>query len=465
MNGKTPFVEAPPGPAEDLLVKVRAHVAADQLEDGEALVDRLLASWPDHGELVHLKGSLAWRRNDQDEAARLMERSLTLEPVLPHYFSNLCEVYRKLGRFDEALALGRKAADLHPDNIDFQINLSVLHYSRREPAQAIVHAERALALDPSRPDGHFGLAEPYLLLGDMERGWEEYQWRFGLDHPAALAMPKLDIPFWDGRPLPGGRLLVVADQGFGDVLQFCRYIPWAASQVGEVMVACGPELQSLVGQLPGAGRLFTSWEDAPPAQAYCALSGLPRLHGGGLDAIPSVTPYLRADPARVEVWAELLGALVPSGHRRVGLVWAGRPEHNNDRQRSATLKRLAPLTAVGGVTFVSLQMGPAMAQIGDYFGAAPLINLGAQLNDFDDTAAIIENLDLVVTVDTSVAHLTGALGKPVWIMLAYAPDWRWLLDRIDSPWYPTARLFRQPDHHAWDEIAHAVADALGGKPP
>jgi hypothetical protein len=274
-------------------------------------------------------------------------------------------------------------------------------------------------------------------------------------------LPPTDRPQWDGRPLGAGEsLLLIADQGYGDAIQFARYIPWAAGRCREVAVACSAELQPAVAQLPGIARLFDHWENAPDFTAFCPLSGLPRLAGTRLDTIPAPIPYLRADEAKFAEWAERLWALLPRGYRRIGIAWAGRPTHRNDKRRSTRLACLAPLAALPGVALVSLQKGAAQAEIGTYWGPAPLLNLGPEIRDFGDTMAILECLERVVTVDTAVAHLAGAMGKPVSVMLPNAPDWRWLMHRSDSPWYPTARLFRQSAERRWEPVVAAVAADL-----
>ena len=231
-------------------------------------------------------------------------------------------------------------------------------------------------------------------------------------------------------------LLLVADQGYGDVIQFARYIPWAATRCTTIAIACSRELQPVVAQLPGVGHVFDRWEPCPDFAAYCPLSGLPRLAGTRLDSIPAPIPYVRAEPQVRAIWAERLRALLPRGYRRIGIVWAGRPTHRNDGSRSIPLATLAPLTDLPGSRSSRCKRGRSQAEIGSYWGRAPLVNLGPEIRDFADTMAILECLDLVVTVDTAVAHLAGAMGKPVWIMLPYAPDWRWLLDRTDTPVVP-----------------------------
>ncbi len=257
-------------------------------------------------------------------------------------------------------------------------------------------------------------------------------------------------------------MLLIADQGYGDVIQFARYLPWAAARCSDIAIACSSELQPVVAQLSGTGVIFDHWRRAPDFTAFCAFSSLPRLAGTRLPTIPAATPYLHAGEAKLAAWTKRLSAMLPRGYRRIGIAWAGRPTHRNDLRRSARLSAFAPLAAMPGIALVSLQKGPAQAEIGRYWGRAPLLNLGPELADFADTMAVIACLELVVTVDTSVAHLAGAMGKKVWIMLPFAPDWRWLLGRADSPWYPTARLFRQSAGRGWDRVIAGIAEELAG---
>jgi len=369
-----------------------------------------------------------------------------------------------LGRLDEALVAGNRAASLAPGDVHCHHNLGVLHYHRLELDAAIASAERALAIDPDFAGAHFGIAEASLLRGDFARGWEEYEWRMKLANAPQL-LPPTDRPQWDGSPLTDGILLLIADQGYGDVIQFARYIPWAAARCNQLAIACSAELQAVIQQQPGAGMLFDHWERAPAFVAHCPLSSLPRLAGTRGDAIPAAIPYVRADPERVAFWAERLDALLPPQYRRIGIVWAGRPTHHNDRNRSTALASFAPLTDIPGVALVSLQKGPAQAQIGGYWGRAPLVNLGPELRDFADTMAVLECLERVVAVDTSVGHLAGAMGKEAWVMLPYAPDWRWLLNRPDSPWYPSLRLFRQGPERSWEPVLAGIAREIATAPP
>jgi Tfp pilus assembly protein PilF len=437
------------------------HEQAGRLDQAETVLGQLLAEAPERPGAVHLMGIVAYRKGRPAEAVRLMERSLALAPATALFHRNLCEVYRTLGRLDQALIVGRRAAALAPDDPHCFHNLSVLHYHRLELDEAIATAERAVALDADFAGAHFGIAEASLLRGDFRRGWAEYEWRFRLGNAAPL-MPQSDRPQWDGAPLRDGRLLLIADQGYGDAIQFARYIPWAAKRCAEIAVACSAELQPVIGQLPGVGAMFDHWERRPDFAAYCPLSGLPLLAGTDAATIPAEIPYLRASASGRSRWAERLAALAPAGTRRIGIAWAGRTTHQNDRNRSLPLAALAPLGEIPQLSLFSLQKGAGQAQVGSYWGRAPLFNLGPEIRDFGDTMSVVDCLDLVVTVDTAVAHLAGAMGKPVWILLPYAPDWRWQLGRNDSPWYPTARLFRQGTDRSWRPVAARIAAEIAG---
>lgn len=461
MSGQTVPADEPmvPLPWREVLALASQKEEAGALRDAERLLDYLLAVTPLQPDALHLSGVVAFRLGRQAEALEMMERAVALAVDPSLYLRNISEVYRVMGRLDDAVAAAQRAAALRPSDPVCLHNLAVVYNEQLEPEQAVAVAEQALLMSPDLAGAHFAMAEALLILGRMERGWEEYEWRFRIPNGAG-SMPRTDKPHWDGTPLSGDRLLLVADQGFGDVIQFSRYIPWAAKRSPDYVVACPSELIPVLRQIVPRERLFQRWEHCPPFHAICALSGLPRLHGTRLDNIPMTVPYLHADPARVATWRQRLERLAPPGLTRVGIVWAGRPTHGNDKRRSVTLEGFAPIAAVPGIALVSLQKGPAAAEAGSYFGRAPLINIGVEVQDYDDTMALLGSLDLVITIDTSVAHLAAAMGKPVWIMIAHAPDWRWLLERSDSPWYPTVRLFRQNGHSQWGDLFQRVAVAL-----
>ncbi|HEY1796447.1 MAG TPA: tetratricopeptide repeat protein [Stellaceae bacterium] len=459
--------EAAPSPEQRraaLLGLAGEHEREGRLEEAAAVLNRLLEEAPDDPAAIHQLGIVAYRRGDALRAAALMERSIELDPGSALFHRNLCEAYRTLDRYDDALVVGQRAVALNPNDPLCRHNLSVLHYDRLELDEAVASAEAALTIQDNFPGAHFGIAEASLLRGDFPRGWEEYEWRFRLAGVPPL-MPPTDKPQWDGRPLPeGARLLLIADQGYGDVIQFSRYIPWAAARASDIAIACSRELRPIVGQFTNGTRLFDHWDSCPEYAAYCALSGLPRLAGTNGAASPDGSPYLQPDAARLAAWSKRLDAMSPAGYRRIGIVWAGRPTHRNDRRRSIDLRQLAPLSTLPGVTFFSLQKGASQAQIGRYWGRAPLVNLGPEIRDYGDTMAIIECLERVVTVDTSVGHLAGAMARPVSIMLPYAPDWRWGLGSDTTPWYRSVRLVRQDVRRDWSTVIESIAESLREAP-
>ncbi|ANN71323.1 tetratricopeptide repeat-containing glycosyltransferase family protein [Bordetella bronchialis] len=405
----------------------------------------------------------AWGRRDLVAAVQAERCACEQAPDVALYHSNLCHLLRLAGSLDEAVFHGQRATALDPGFPDAHCHLGMARHDRLELDAAIACQRRALALDPDRAVAHFELAKTLLLAGRMTQGWMEYEWRFAIPGVAPPAPWHGERPQWDGAPMPGGTLLLVADQGYGDVIQFCRYIPAAVSRCAGVVVACSPEMLPIVAQMAGGAPCVTQWEDVGQFDAWCALSGLPGRLGTTLDSIPAADSYLAAEPGRVAAWRQRLDQAMPQGHRRVGLVWAGRPTHANDANRSLRLAQLAPVAQVPGVALVSLQTGAAIHEIDAYPGAAPLVNAGAAVADFADTMAIIANLECVVTVDTAVAHLAGAMGCPVALLLPYAPDWRWLLGRRDTPWYPGVALYRQPAPRQWDAPVVAVARDLAAR--
>ena len=431
----------------------------NRLEEAEALAERVLRAVPDHPHVLHFAGLIAYRRGHLALATERMERSLALAPTASIYLRNISEIYRAAGRLDDALRMSRRAVELAPEDKKAHFNLALIHYERLELDAALEAVDRAIELDPDFTEAYFERAEILLLRGDLLAGWESYEWRFKLKQAEGM-LPKTDKPQWDGAPLPSGKLLVVADQGLGDCIQFARYLPWVAERAPTPVLICSGDLVPILKQMSGIGRIVTRWEAAGDYDAYIPLSGLPRLAGTALDTIPAAIPYLRADPKKTDLWRQRLDLLAPRGKKRVGLVWAGRPTHKNDAKRSVKLAQFAPLFARLDVAIVTVQKGDQIAQVGGYFGQASLINLGPSINDFTDTLAILQSLDLLVTIDTSVAHLAGASGRPTFVILPYAPDWRWLLRRDDSPWYPSLRLFRQSRPYDWSGVIEKITDAL-----
>lgn len=452
--------EIPPGhvalPMAQVLRIAGEYEQTSRYDDAEALLRPILDAAPRQPEALHLLGLVAFRKNRLDDSVRLVEQAIAQGTNAPLFFRNICTIYERLGRYDEAIAAGKRAIALDPYDPDAYHNLTVTYYRLLQLEDSMACARRAMELNPSLPAPHFAMAEALLLQGEMEQGWEQYEYRFRIPGAGKL-MPPTDRPQWDGKPLGEDTLLLVADQGFGDVIQFARYIPWARERCPKIVLACSAEMQPLMRHIYPWLPLFNRWDLCPGFATFSSLSGLPRLHGTRLHNMPAEVPYITAEAGKSALWKQRLDRTLPQGKRRIGLVWSGRPQPPN---RSTTLQALAPITALDGIAIVSLQMGDAQGQIGSYYGRAPLVGLGHEIADFTDTTAIIDNLDLVVTIDTAVGHLAGAMGKPVWIMLPYSPDWRWLLNREDTPWYPTARLFRQPEPRRWEPVIARIAGEL-----
>ena len=445
-------------PLADALARLAALEQANKLIEADDLANRMLAAMPEHPHILHLGGIIAYRNGRVAQAVERMEKSMALAPEAALYPRNMCEVYRGAGRLDDAVRAGQRAIALAPSDARAYFNLALIHYERLDLDEAVRIADEAIALDPAFAEAHFEKAEALLLAGRMKEGWESYEWRFKLKQAEGM-LPKTDKPQWEGQPLPPGKLLIVGDQGFGDCIQFSRLIPWAALLCPQPVLACSGELTTILRQIRGVGKIVTRWEDTGDYEAYIPLSGLPRLAGITTQNIPPAG-YLTPDPALVKSWGERLDRLTQKDKRRIALVWAGRPTHKNDRKRTLKLEQFAPLFARDDLTILTVQKGEQISQVGGYYGRAPLLNLGPEIADFADTMAILQHVERLVSIDTSVAHIAGAIGVPTALVLPHAPDWRWLLAREDTPWYPSLRLFRQERAYDWSGVIERVCASI-----
>jgi hypothetical protein len=316
--------------------------------------------------------------------------------------------------------------------------------------------EMLVAHMPGDYPARFDLAETLLLLGEFERGWREYHYRYSLAHTTAIER-KVQRPRWDGRAMAGKTLLIHDEQGFGDTFQFMRLVPWAKEKSGaRVVLEINAETLSLAQRSLACDQIVMRGTLPPAFDMHCEMMSLPAALGLKLADLPGPIPYLSPDPARLERWRERLAGLP---RPLVALVWAGRPTHTNDANRSLQFAELGPL-AQPGVTFLSIQKGPAAQQAAAPPPGMPVLSLSDEIADFEDTAAILCIADLLISVDSSPVHLAGALGRPAWVMLPKVPDWRWLLDRTDTPWYPQLRLFRQDVRKDWSSVVSRMAAEL-----
>ena len=389
-----------------------------------------------------------------EEAVPALDRAIALAPHLAEPHNSKANALKAMNRFDEALAHYDRAIALKPDYTEAHGNRGTCLDELARPDEALASYASALALLPDHGDTHWNWAVNRLRAGDFETGWREAEWRW--KSPSLRLRDRgFAAPLWLGaEEIAGHVLLLHNEQGLGDAIQFCRYVPWLVARGARVVLEINSPLYPLLSAMPGVTQCIRRGETLPDFGFHCPLSSLPLAFDTRPDTIPAVTPYL-AVPEGARDWSSWLGERrLP----RIGLVWSGNPSHLNDHNRSIALQALAPLLEVEA-QFVSLQKQPRVddqARLGErnILDAAPF------LESFADTASLVAQLDLVISVDTSVAHLAGALGKPVWILLPHVADWRWLTDRADSPWYPTARLFRQQADRAWSPLVTELRDTL-----
>ncbi len=418
-----------------------------------------MQAFPQHPVALHYLGVIAYQRGDLAQALPLLERAAALLPSEPDFHGNLGLALAAAGRTDDAIAAYRGALARKPDHATAWNNLGLALTAANALPAAIDALARAVTLAPTFGEAHWNLALALLRHGDYARGWREYEWRLKLPAFRDASFPR--TPRWAGDDLRGKTLLVVAEQGLGDTLHFIRFSALLAARGVRVVAAVPAGLAQLVATVPGVATVAARVAPWPEHDAWIPLLSLPGVLGVAAPPAHAGVPYVFVDDARRHAVAASLSssaAVLP----RIGLAWAGAPENTLDHLRSCPLAALAPLLERTDVTWYSLQKGAGEAQIGGVPAAARLVQSDSR-NDFDGTAALIANLDLVISIDTSIAHLAAALGRPVWILLPFACDWRWQDSRSDSPWYPSARLFRQPQPRDWAGIVQAVGAALDAR--
>ncbi|MBP2316161.1 tetratricopeptide repeat protein [Azospirillum soli] len=397
-----------------------------------------------------------------DEAVAAYRSALGFSPGEPGTLNNLGIALQELGAYAEAVACFHRAIAVKPEDAATHLNLSLAARDEMRVDASIALARRAVRLDPAQAEGHTALGFGLLLQGRLEEGFAEYEWRSRM---ADFPSPRRGFasPAWDGSDLTGRTLLIHDEQGVGDTIMLARYAPLLQSRGVRVHLECNRQLVRLLSSMPGIDGVIGRFEPPPPHDAHVALASVPHRLGTTLYTIPAETPYLRAEPELVRAWSERLSS-EGGGRLRVGLVWAGNPEFKGDRLRSPGLAAFRPLLDVAGIDFYGLQKGPGRRDL-EHAGPLPasFTDLGATIGDFADTAAIMDQLDLIVSSCTGPAHLAGALGRPVWTVLPFAPDWRWLEHGVCTPWYPTMRLFRQERPGDWTGVLRLVRTALAAR--
>jgi len=456
-----PVRPPPPSPAAEAAIPEtarQAFVAASQAhQKGEQtaalrLYLHALELFPQFPDAYNNIGVILRAQEKLPAAAACFRRALAIRPGSASMLSNLGNVLWQMLRFEEAAASFRQAVEVEPTRPETLHNLGLLLHSMGEYEGAADCFTKSLAAKPNVVDVLWDRSLTRLAMGDFERGWVEYEVRWRLGHNPPRRFP---FPLWEGQESRTLSLLVHHEQGLGDTIHFCRYLPLLAKRMGRVVFESQPELVRLLQGLPGV-EIVPFGEDVPRCDYQVPLLSLPRYFKTDLSNIPAEIPYLSA-PAGT-------GAPVlhrPAGTKlAVGIVWAGKPTHNNDKNRSTTLERFLALADIPGVALYSLQKGLRTPDI-ETLGAEALVqDLGSQLNDFAQTAALLPQFDLIVSVDTAIVHLAGAIGIPTFLLLPFTPDWRWLNHREDTPWYPTVRLFRQPKPRDWDTVFAEVRAAI-----
>jgi len=434
-----------------------AHQRGD-IDAAERAYRAALVREAEHPLALHYLGVVLHQRGRHAEALPLLERSASLVPAEPEFHNNLGLVFAALDDNDRAIESYRRALERKPDHATAWNNLGLACQAANRLPEAIASFRRALALMPAFAQAHWNLALALLASGEYAEGWREYEWRLRLPELGGRAAP-LPIPRWEGDDMRGRTLLVTAEQGIGDALQFIRFIAPLAQRGVRVIVQMPSELRGLLATAAGVAATVATTGTVPACDAEIPLLSLPcRLGVDADDVSVAGGGYLRSDPARKRV-IDTAFARDDASMPRIGIAWAGAPHHRNDIRRSMPLALLAPLLSLPGIRWYSLQKGNAAAQIDAVPEAQAMTPLDAH-SDFVQTAALIDALDAVVSVDTSIAHLAGALGKPVFVLLPYAPDWRWCIAGERTPWYPTARLFRQPAIGDWQSAVASLRAAL-----
>jgi tetratricopeptide (TPR) repeat protein len=424
----------------------------------EALRDyaRVLQFVPNHAQAMSNRGRALLGLERYTEALQSFDQALAHQPALIEALFNRGAALDRLRRYRESIDTYDKLLAVRPDYVDAYCNRGIALTFLGRHDDAIRSYESALALRPDDPDAHLAASMSRLLLGDFQRGLEQYEWR-SLAPFQRRHQRNFNAPLWLGEEsLAGKTILLHAEQGFGDSIQFVRYVSMVARLGARVLLEVQPALQRLFSGLDGAHTVLAKGQELPAFDFHCPLMSLPRAFRTDLQSIPAEVPYLYADPARKTEWASRLPV---AGVPRVGLVWSGNADHKNDHFRSIPLADLIHALPEN-FQYVSLQKELRSEERSLLESSGRIVHYGDQLTDFAETAALASQLDLVVSVDTSVAHLAGAMGMPVWLMLAANPDWRWLLQRTDSPWYPSMKLFRQAATGSWHDVLQSVAGAL-----
>ncbi|MBD2437888.1 tetratricopeptide repeat protein [Nostoc sp. FACHB-110] len=471
----------------DSLAIAFQHQQAGRFFQAEQIYTQILQEQPNQVDALYLLGTLAHQSGKTEKAIALYRQALAVNPDLASVHSNLGIALKQQGLLQEAIQHYQEAIALQPNAAQFHYNLALVfqqqgnlataqNYYRQatiiqpnyalaynnlglvslqlgEIEAALSYYQTAIELQPNFAEAHQNLAEALLLIGDFDRGFAEYEWRWRVFAPEQL--PNFTTPAWDGSALKGKTILLYAEQGLGDTFQFIRYADLVRDQGGRVIVACLAAQVELIKTVPGVEEVFALDEELPEFHTQAPLMSLPYLLGTTVETIPASIPYISAPSSH-----NFRLAAAPDTKLKIGIVWAGNPDNRHNIRRTSGLLPFIPLFKLPDVEFYSLQVGKSSQDLAQLPTDIKIQDLSSYLHNFSDTAAAIAQLDIVLTIDTSVAHLAGALGKPTWVVLPFIPDWRWLLHRDNSPWYPTMQLFRQEVAGDWAGVFAKVAQEI-----
>ncbi len=449
----------PPEPVDALIAQGDALRRARRPHEALRYYEQALRQAPGLAEIWKTRGNALRELGLRVEALQSYRQALQVRPDFPEALNNSGVVLQELDQPEAALACYRQSLQLRPDDSATLTNCGVTLQNLGQPEAALANYRRALQLRPESVDAHFGAALCLLHLGELAEGWREYEWRWQSAYFANWRR-LFTQPLWLGQHAIAGRtILLHAEQGLGDTLQFCRFVAQVAARGATVLLEVQPELKPLLQQLPGVAAIFAQGETLPAFDWHCPLLSLPYALGLEWTTLPAQTPYLRADPDRAADWRRRLRR---DGRVLIGLAWSGNPAHIDDRRRSIALARLAPWfdTSIRDrVDFIALQTAVRETDL-EAMRAFGVIDVRDELTDFTVTASLLESVDYVLTVDTALAHLAGALNRPTTVLLPFRSDHRWLRARADTPWYPSVRLVRQPTRGDWDTPVRRIADKL-----
>jgi tetratricopeptide (TPR) repeat protein len=435
----------------DALNTAISHHQAGRLGLAESGYRSALAREPANLAALQMLGRALLQMNRAADAVPSLQSAVALNPQSPDAVHALAHAMLLCGRTDEAIAYFQRALEIEPSAAGNYCNLANAYATRLDLNKALAAVNRALFLRPDFPDAHWNKAMILLVQGNLDEGFIEHEWRW---IKFAQHRRNFTQPLWDGSPIAGKTILLHAEQGAGDTIQFVRYATDVARTGARVLLETQPSLASLLSRIEGVEQVVPRGHAFPQFDVHCPLLSLPFVLGlNSIEAIAGTNAYVRPPDQIVSRWAELLKPYAAA--RKVGIVWAGDPGQGRDFERSATPQVLLPLGRMPGIKLFSLQKSPP-GQSSAWPHGLDLIDFTSRLHDFSETAGLIANLDLVISVDTSVAHLAGAMGKPVWTMLAHHADWRWFLERSDSPWYPSMRLFRQAAARDWESVVQMM---------